>query len=139
MIERGIKPETETFDLGMLDYARHLIQKGYLQLPIYCNTFLGSLGTLAARSANAEIMRQAVPIDTCWAVAGVGRYQRPMVEWAIKAGAHVRVGLEDNLYHHGEKRVFARNAELVEMAVETARAAGRRIATPAEARRLIGL
>lgn len=139
MRDQGIKPETEAFDLGMLDYAYYLVRKGYLELPLYNNTLLGSLGTLQAREHNAEAIRKALPIDTCWSLTGIGGYQRRMVEWAVQNGAHVRIGLEDNLYRDPATRAFATNTELVRMVRELAESAPREVATPKEARHLIGL
>lgn len=137
MFERRIKPEIEIFDLGMLDYARYLIQKGYLQLPVYINTLLGNLGTLAAREHNAEILVEALPIDSCWSITGIGKYQRRMVEWGIKNGGHVRTGLEDNLFLDGSKKIYATNEVLVRTAAEFAGTIGRKIATLKEARDII--
>lgn len=139
MQERRIKPETEVFDLGMLDYARYLIRKGYLDLPLYSNTLLGSLGTLTAREHNLEIIRRALPPDTIWSVTGIGRYQLRMIEWAVQNGAHVRVGLEDNLYFDEQRKTLASNLDLVRMVCEIAEAHGRSPATPKEARNMIGL
>ncbi len=139
MYEKGIKPETEVFDLGMLDYARYLIRKGVLHLPIYTNILLGNLGTLAARDQNAKIMKDALPIDTSWAATGIGLYQRRMIEWTIKNGGHVRVGLEDNLYLEREKKTLADNVSLVRMVTGIVANSNRKIANPQEARCLLGM
>ena len=139
MKERKIKPETEVFDLGMLDYARFLIRKEYLDLPLYSNTLLGSLGTLAAREHNLEIIRSALPPDTIWSITGIGRYQRRMIKWAVQNGAHVRVGLEDNLYLDEQRKVFASNLDLIRNVCEIAEAYGRPVASAKEARKIIGL
>ena len=139
MRERNIKPEAEVFDLGMFDYARYLIRKEILDLPLYSNTVLGSLGTLAAREKNLELLRRALPPDTVWSVTGIGRYQRKMIEWAVKNGAHVRVGLEDNLYMDEQKKTLASNLDLIRMVREIAEKHGRAAASPGEARKIIGL
>jgi 3-keto-5-aminohexanoate cleavage enzyme len=139
MQERGIKPETESFDLGMLDYARHLVHKGFLQLPIYNNSILGAGSTMAARESNAAILKKSLPVDTIWAVTGLGRYQKRITEWAVNNGAHVRIGLEDNLYLDQDSKTPASNLELVEYARDLAESVGRPIATPREAREMIGL
>lgn len=139
MHANGIKPEVEIFDLGMLDYARYLIRKGYLKLPLYANIILGNLGTLFASERNADIMVKSLPVDTCWSVVGLGICQSKMTEWSVKNGGQVRIGLEDNLYMDNEKKQHASNVELVKRVCEIANREDRQIATPREARNIIGL
>jgi len=139
MRERGIVPELEIFDLGMTDYARFLVERGVLRPPFVFNVLLGSLGTLAATPLNLAVVTGALPEGSVWASAGIGRFQLPMNALAIAAGGHVRVGLEDNLWLDVEKTRPATNLALVERLVSIARAAERPIATPTEARELIGL
>jgi uncharacterized protein (DUF849 family) len=139
MRERGITPELEVFDLGMVDYSKFLIGRQVLTAPLYFNLFLGSLGTLSATPFNLATMIQSLPDDASWGAAGIGRFQFFVNSMAITMGGHVRVGLEDNLYLDTEKKVPATNPALVERIVRLADAAGREIATPADARRLIGL
>lgn len=139
MAERGIVPELEVFDLGMLDYARYLIGRGALKPPFYVNILLGSLGTLGATPLNLALMVQALPSDATWAAAGIGRFQFPMNALAIVTGGHVRVGLEDNLFLDTAKTTPATNAGLVARLVDLARAAGRTVARPGDARGIIGL
>ena len=139
MRERGIVPELEIFDLGMTDYARFLVERGVLRPPFVFNVLLGSLGTLAATTLNLAVVTGALPEGSVWASAGIGRFQLPMNALAIAAGGHVRVGLEDNLWLDNEKTRPATNLALVERLVSIARAAERPIATPTEARELIGL
>ncbi len=139
MRDRGIMPELEVFDLGMVDYSKFLIGRQVLTAPLYFNLFLGSLGTLSATPFNLATMIQSLPDDASWGAAGIGRFQFFVNSMAITMGGHVRVGLEDNLYMDAEKKVPASNPALVERIVRLAEAAGREIATPADARRLIGL
>jgi 3-keto-5-aminohexanoate cleavage enzyme len=139
MLDRGIVPELEVFDLGMLDYARFLIEREVLQAPFYVNLLLGSLGTIAATPLNLAMLTNALPAGATWAGAGIGRFQFPINALAIASGGHVRVGLEDNLFMDAAKTQLATNAALVERVVRLAEATGRAIATPAEARRMIGL
>jgi 3-keto-5-aminohexanoate cleavage enzyme len=84
-------------------------------------------------------MIQSLPDGASWGAAGIGRFQFFVNSMAITMGGHVRVGLEDNLYMDTEKKVPASNPALVERIVRLAEAAGREIATPADARCLIGL
>ncbi len=140
MRERGIQPELEIFDLGMADYARYLVDKGQLVLPAYANILLGSLGTACASPDNLSTITRALPPRTTWAAAGIGRFQFEVNCLAVAMGGHVRIGLEDNLWMDPlTKTDPASNARLIERIVSVARANGRDIATPAEARRIIGL
>jgi 3-keto-5-aminohexanoate cleavage enzyme len=139
MNDRGIVPELEVFDMGMLDYARYLIGRGVLRGPFYFNFLLGSLGTLAATPLHLALLAERVPEGATWAAAGIGRFQLPINAMAVTMGGHVRVGLEDNLYVDAAKREPATNLALVERVAGIARAVGRRLATPAETRQRIGL
>jgi uncharacterized protein (DUF849 family) len=139
MGEHGVIPEWEAFDIGMIDYAHHLIKKGILYKPYYCNIFLGSLGTINATPFNLAAMVRALPENTIWSATGIGRYQFYVNSMAITMGGHVRVGLEDCLYYDSEKKHLATNAGLVERIVKVARAIGRDIASPVRTRQLIGL
>ena len=139
MTERGIVPEMECFDLGMVEYANYLVERHVLVAPFYCNLLLGSLGTLSATPANLARMVGALPNGTTWAAAGIGRFQFPMNALAIAMGGHVRVGLEDNIWYDDERTRLATNAELITRLVRIAQACGREIATPDEARTMIRL
>jgi 3-oxoadipate:acetyl-CoA acetyltransferase len=139
MSERGIVPELEVFDFGMVDYAKALIERGLLQPPHYFNLLLGSLGTLSATPFHLATLAAALPAESTWAGAGIGRFQFFVNSMAISMGGHVRVGLEDNLWLDTKKERPASNPELVERLAQLARAAERKIATPDKARELIGL
>jgi 3-keto-5-aminohexanoate cleavage enzyme len=139
MQERGIVPELEVFDLGMIDFALYLIKQKVLQEPFYFNLILGSLGTLSATPYHLAIMARSLPSKAIWAGAGIGRFQFYVNSMAITMGGHVRVGLEDNLYVDQNKSRQATNLNLVERLVGVARATQRQIATPGEARKMIGL
>ena len=140
MNERGIVPEWELFDLGMVDYAHFLIKKGILSKPYYANILLGSLGTLGATPYNLAVMVRALPEGTVWSGAGIGRFQFFVNSLAVTMGGHVRVGLEDNLFYDPVERTQpATNPGLIERVVQVARAIGREIASPDEARRIIGI
>lgn len=136
---RGIVPELEVFDLGMIDYSHVLIERGILQPPHYYNILLGSLGTLSATPFNLALMVNALPAGATWAAAGIGRFQFQMNALAIAMGGHVRVGIEDALYMTGSKTDLASNPRLVARLVHVARAMGREPATSIEARTMVGL
>jgi uncharacterized protein (DUF849 family) len=139
MRERGIVPELEVFDYGMVDYAKYLIERGVLREPFYFNLLLGSLGTVSATPLNLASIVAGLPSGSTWAAAGIGRFQFPMNSLAVTMGGNVRIGLEDNLYEDTEKKRPATNAGLVERIARLARAAEREPATPAQARQMIGL
>jgi uncharacterized protein (DUF849 family) len=139
MNNNKIVPEWEIFDFGMVDYAHYLIKKDILHQPYYCNIFLGSLGTLNATPHNLTAIVRALPEGTVWSAAGIGRFQFYVNCMAITMGGHIRVGLEDNLYYDTDKKSPATNAGLIERTVKVARAIGRQIAAPIEARQIIGL
>jgi len=139
MLERGIVPELEIFDFGMVDYAKFLIERKLLRPPYYFNLLLGSLGVLSATAFHLSALVRELPASAIWAGAGIGRHQFFVNSLAITMGGHVRVGLEDNLYLDVAKQKPASNTALVERLVRLAEADGRSIAKPQEARALIGL
>ena len=136
--ERGLVPECEVYDAGMLDTLAWLRGKGHLAPPYHVQFVLGVPGGMSASERNLRFLVEGLPEPMHWTAAGVGRSQLELAALSLRLGGHVRVGLEDNLYL--EKGVLAKgSAELVERAVALARAAGRVLATPAEARRLLGI
>jgi uncharacterized protein (DUF849 family) len=139
MRERGIVPELEIFDLGMLDYAKFLLERGVLEPPLYFNFLLGSLGTLSATPLHLALLVERTPAGSVWAAAGIGRFQSYVNTLAVAIGGHVRVGLEDNLWLDDARTQLATNEQLVERLAGVARAMGRQVADPRAARGLIGL
>ncbi|HYI22071.1 MAG TPA: 3-keto-5-aminohexanoate cleavage protein, partial [Candidatus Limnocylindrales bacterium] len=139
MAERGILPEWEIFDLGMLDFAHYLRGHGLLGDPVYVNILLGSLGTLAATPLNLALAVERLPDGATWAATGVGRFQFAVQKWAIAMGGHVRVGLEDNVWFDDHRTDLATNPRLVERLVAIGRASGREPASPAQVRELLGI
>ena len=139
MLELGVKPELEVFEAGMVDYARHLIDKGYLEPPFYFNVLLGSLGTMEATAANLVHVVSRLPEGSCWAVGGIGSRQFRANCMGLAMGGGARVGLEDNLWMDGERRLLASNRGLVERVVAVGRAMELTPATPDEVRSRLGL
>lgn len=136
MIERGIKPEIEVFDKGMIDYAIKFAKQGYIKEPMHFDFVLGVQMSASAR--DLAFMVDSIPQGSTWTVAGIGRHEFPMAAIGIAMGGHVRVGFEDNVYL--SKGVLAKsNGELVEKVVRIAKELGREIATPDEAREILGL
>ncbi|MBC8549613.1 MAG: 3-keto-5-aminohexanoate cleavage protein [Candidatus Brocadiales bacterium] len=139
MGEKGIVPELEVFDLGMVDYAKYLIEKEILNKPFYFNLLLGSLGTLSATPFQLATLVKSLPSDTTWAGTGIGKFQFPINAMSITMGGHVRIGLEDSIYMDADKQRLATNVDLVERLVKLSHAAEREICKPNEARKIIGL
>jgi 3-keto-5-aminohexanoate cleavage enzyme len=137
MHEFGVRPELEIFDKGHLANARRLEKEGLLTFPQHVDLVLGVPGALEATVSNLCDLVAEVPAGCTWSVAGVGRRQLPMAMAAIAMGGHVRVGLEDNLYF--SKGRLARNEELVARVARIAQEAGRPVATPDQAREILGL
>jgi uncharacterized protein (DUF849 family) len=139
MYERGIVPELEIFDFGMVDYAKYLIERDVLRPPFYFNLLLGSLGTLSATPFNLAALVQSLPDGSTWSAAGIGRFQFSVNTMAVTMGGHVRVGVEDSLYMDADKQRLASNVELDRRIAGVAAAVEREVASPQEARALIGL
>ena len=138
MIERNIKPECEVFDKSMIDMALRLAKKGFIKHPIHFDFVMGVNGGIDGTLRDFMFMRGSIPADATYTVAGIGRYEFPLAAAAIIDGGHVRVGFEDNVFI--SKGVLAKsNGELVAKVVRMANELGREIATPAEARKILGL
>ena len=136
--ERGLVPECEVYDAGMLDTLRWLLAGGHLAAPFHVQLVLGVPGGMSASERNLRFLVEGLPEEAPWTAAGVGRAQLELAALAARMGGHARVGLEDNLYL--SKGVLAKGThELVAAAVREARAVGREPATPAAARGLLGL
>ena len=134
----GVMPELEIFDSGDLHLARDLITEGTLDGPGLWTFVLGVKYGFSASPETLMYARNQLPAGAIWAAFGIGRAEFPMVAQSWLYGGHVRVGLEDNIYL--EKGVLAKgNAELVTKAVDILKSLGGDVATPAEARVLLGL
>lgn len=138
MNERGIKPELEVFDKSMIDMVMRLHRKGYIHTPMHFDFVMGVNGGISGEIRDFCFLLGSIPPGSTYTVAGVGRYEFPLAMYSMLNGGHVRVGFEDNLYL--SKGVLAKsNGELVEKVVRLAGEFGREIATPADARRIMGL
>lgn len=130
--EIGVKPELETFDLGHIAYAKHLLDKGLLDSPPLFQICLGVKWAAEANTRTFQTMVDQLPSGCNWSAFALGAMEMPMVAQSALLGGNVRVGLEDNLYL--ERGVFASNAQLVERARIIIENMGARVQTPAEAR-----
>ncbi len=141
MLDNDIKPECEIFDLAMLYNAANLVAKGLLKAPPHVQFVLGVPNAMPARRSILEFLikelNDVLPTAT-WTAAGIARHQFEVAQWAMELGGHCRTGLEDNI-RFDKDRLANSNAELVGKAVEACARFGRRPATVAEARQLLGL
>ena len=136
MQERGIKPECEVFDKGMIDLVLKAAKKGHIKYPIHFDFVLGVQMTATVR--DLVIMATSIPADSTWTATGIGKNAWGIAAATIAMGGHVRVGFEDNVYM--SKGVLAKsNGEMVERVVQMAKLLNREVATPAEAREILGL
>ena len=139
MIEKGIKPEYECFEMGHLDTILTMARKGEVPgNPMQFNFVLGVPGCTPATVDNLCWLVNKIPAGSTWTATGIGRHAFTLAAPAIVMGGNVRVGFEDNVYL-GKGHKAASNGELVAKVVRLAKELGREIATPAEAREILGL
>lgn len=139
MLKSNIKPEMEVFDLGMINYAKYLIRKGFINPPYYFNLILGNIACAQANIMSLGLMINELPEGSIWSVGGVGNAQLKMNAMALVIGGGVRVGLEDNIWYDEERTHLATNRELVERILDIAKALGRIPYTHKEVRGVLGL
>lgn len=138
MREKGIVPELECYDAGHVEACLQLGKDGHIDLPGHFDFVLGIRGGIGASEENLKFLIGKLPNGATFNVAGVGRHQLPMAELSLRLGGHARCGLEDNIYL--SKGVLAKGSfELVAKVAELAKAAGREVATTAQARDLLGV
>lgn len=141
MQENGVKPEVEVFDIGMIHEAVWYLKNGYLKAPIHFQFCMGCAGGIPATAENVIFMRntleKAVPGST-WSAFGVGKGAMEVMYTAIAAGGNIRVGMEDNVtYKKGQ--LAESNMQLIARARRIVEEFGCEVATPEEARRILGL
>jgi len=139
MKKRGVLPELEAFDAGMINYAKYLAQKGFIEPPYYFNLILGNIACAQADLLHAGVMIHDLPQDSIWSMGGVGESQLMMNSLAIAMGGGVRVGLEDNIYYDKGRARLARNSDLIRRIHTLAEANERQVMMPGELRRLLNL
>jgi len=139
MLKHNVKPEIEVFDAAMLFNAVHLAKKGLVAAPMQINLVLGVPGSLPATPANLFFLYQNLPEGCTWTITAIGRQHVELSAMALTLGGNVRVGIEDNVFFNYEKKTLATNVDLVRRIRDIALAMGYGIATPAEARAMLGL
>lgn len=137
MKHHGVRPEFEIFDTGMIPAALRLVKEGLVEGHLHFDFVMGVPGGIPADPRHLLLLVDQLPPGATWSVAGVGRHQLPLSAWAITLGGHVRVGLEDNRYYR--KGELATNEQLVARVSRLAAELQRPVATPDDARAMLGL
>ena len=141
--ENETKPELEVYDVGHLYNLDHLVMRGLMAPPLHIQFVMGVLGGIRGTPEDLTFLKTKAEVlfgreNFTWSVIGVGAAEINLSTMAIHMGGHVRVGLEDNIFL--KKGVLAKsNAELVEKVVHLAGILNRDVASPADARRILGL
>ena len=138
MKARGIRPEMELYHPGQYWVVHDLMAQGLIEAPYLIQFVLGYVTSIYPTPANLIQLVRELPPGSDFAVAGIGPYQPAMCAMAILLGGHVRVGMEDNVYR-SKGRLFKDNAEAVESVVRMAAELNREVATPAQAREMLGI
>lgn len=138
MQEVGVKPEIEIFDAGMIYNALYYLKKGILKAPLHFQFVLGVPGGMAATVENLVFLKSLIPEGSTWGALGIGKGHLPIMYAALAMGGHLRVGMEDNIFI--SRGVLAKsNVEFIERTKTIVEAMGREIASPEEARLILGL
>ena len=135
--DAGIVPELEVFETGHLLLAKRMIETGHIKGPGMFQICLGISWGQPATSEAMTYMRNLLPKDSPWFAFGISLHQFPMAAQSVLLGGHIRVGLEDNIYL-GKGQLAPSNAALVEKAAKIVEVLGDHVATPAEARKMLG-
>lgn len=114
MEKKGILPELEAFDVGMINYAKYLILRGFVETPYYINLLVGNISGAQMDLVHIGSMIKDLPSNGYWALAGIGDSQLPANTIGIMLGGGVRIGLEDNIYLDRSRTKLATNIQLLE-------------------------
>ena len=139
MKEKGVVPELEVFDAGMINYAKYLESKNLIQPPYYFNLLLGNIACAQADLLHTGVMINDLPKDSLWSLAGIGDNQLKMNSLSIAVGGGVRVGLEDNIWYDTSRSKLATNIGLIQRIHRLAESNERNIMSPAEFRSKMNL
>lgn len=138
MLERGITPEFEIFDLGMINMMKRLMHEGLVTGPPLVNLFFGNLAGLQATPLEFGLAVERLPEGSIWSGAGLGDFQLTAQLLSLSSGGGARVGLEDSLYLDQRREVLATNPRLVERVHRVLEIVGREVMTPAQLRSALG-
>ncbi|QCX33303.1 3-keto-5-aminohexanoate cleavage protein [Caloramator sp. E03] len=138
MQENNVKPEIEIFDAGMVYNALYYLKKGVLKAPLHFQFVLGAPGGMAATVENLVFLKNLIPEGSTWSALGIGKNHLPILYATLALGGNVRVGMEDNIYY-APKQLAKSNVEFVERTKRIVKEMGKELATPDEARAILGL
>jgi len=142
MMEKGIKPELEVYNMVMMEDVRALVEKGLLTKPYWMSFIMGMhrINQNAIRFTPQGLLYQIeqMPPDSMFSVIGIGLDELPATTLSVLLGGHCRVGFEDNI-HYRKGELAKNNAQLVARTVRIARELGSQVASPDEARQMLGI
>jgi len=138
MLELGVKPELEVYDTGHLEHCLRMRDQGLLADPLQFSIVLGVAGGMAATPENLVLMASRLPHDAVWQVVAVGRHNLQLTAIGLALGANARAGLEDTL-HLRKRQLADGSGPLVRRTVRLVEGLDRRVASPDEAREILGL
>lgn len=138
MLEKDVKPELEIYHPGQYWVSRDLIERELVRPPYLFQYVMGYQTSSFPTPEHLCFLVRDLPAQSVFFACGIGPFQLPMTTMATLMGGHVRVGLEDNVYYSRGRKLRG-NGEAVERAVRIARELNREVATPAQARELLGL
>lgn len=138
MLDNNVKPEIEVFDAGMLYNTLYYVKKGLVAEPTHYQFVLGAPGGTAATVENLVYLKSLLPENSTWSAFGIGQGHLPILYTTLALGGHIRVGMEDNIYY-AKGRIAKSNTEFVERAVRIIHELNKEVASPTEARQILGL
>lgn len=138
ILAAGVRPEIEIFDSGDLQMAKYFLRKRMLTGPLMIQLVLGVRFGAVATPATMAYLVGELPPDSVWAAFGIGRMAFPMLAQSVLLGGHVRIGMEDTV-HTVDGELCRGNAQLVDKAVALVHSLGGAMASPEEARSILGL
>lgn len=139
MKEKGIMPELEAFDLGIINYAKYLAKKKLIEPPYYFNLLLGNIAGAQSQILHTGMMINDLPEPSIWSLAGLGNTQLMINTLSIVFGGGVRVGLEDNIWYDSSKTKLSSNIELLKRIHLLADMNERKIMDGQELRKILNL
>jgi uncharacterized protein (DUF849 family) len=142
MIAYNVKPEIEAFDLSMVFQAVKMEKEGKIKGPLHVQFVMGVKNAMPVDKETfdyyVKTLNRLAP-DATWTGAGIGKGQLMLNRWSLEAGGHCRTGLEDNIRWDETGKLAPSSAALVKRVADLCAEYGRRPATTAEARQLLGL
>lgn len=139
MKNKGVLPELEAFDAGMINYAKYLEKKGIIQSPHYVNLILGNIACAQADILYAGLMVRDLPDNSYWSLGGIGDAQLKMNSVSVAIDGGVRIGLEDNIYFDQHRKKLANNSDLLKRIHVLASSNERKVMSSKELREKLNL